>query len=539
VTFDYFLCKAAPDHFNGCTNILFTLQSCSLVRRRKLMLSRHLKQRSFLSLFLLIFLAGLRTAEACSCGPSPTVLDSFNHSDVVVIVTAVSVEKAEPEKTAPAGRMSNGENYVYGVKSTSMRVEQVFKGTLKVGDEMIFTQGGGADCIWTFKEEDIGKKFLFYLTRYNPNSWIAVTCGRSSSIDHAGNDLLYLTNLKKVRNKTRISGTLRFLPDSGESLAGRTIRIIGAKTAHEVKTDENGVYEIYDLPAGRYFIEPEVPKGWKVAQFWLDYSPSLDRTAKNAPVKKIPIILEANKHAGLDIMFEIDNVVRGHIYDPLGQPMKDVCLDLIPADGTKGKYLADCTSKNGAFEIDEIPPGSYVIIVNNDGKMTSSEPFGTFYYPKANKREEATVFNIDVGDIIENLEIYPPIELKTITVEGVLLYSDGKPVADESVSFKSVKQSAGTDEDEEDVHDAIATTDSKGRFSIKILQGANGSLFGSMYSYVGEFENCPKLDRLIKQAGSEVPKIKTPPVEIQATTNRYGVELKFPFPSCKKAKTTN
>ena len=503
------------------------------------MLPRHLKQYSFLPLFLLVFLLSSRTAEACSCGPAPTVLDAFNRSDVVVIVSAVSVEKAEPEKTAPPGRMSDGSNYVDGVKSTSTRVEQVFKGTLKVGDEMIFVQGGGADCIWTFNEEDIGKKFLFYLRRLkNSTRWMAGTCGRSTTVDNAGDDLLYLNNLNKVRNKTRISGTLRFRHETGESLAGRKIRIIGPKRTHEIKTDDNGTYEIYDLPAGRYFIDPEIPKGWKVAWFWIEQSPSLDRNVKDVSVHKIPIILEANKHASLDIVFDIDNVIRGHIYDPLGQPMKGVCLDLVPADGTKGPYLADCTEEDGAFAVDEIPPGDYVIIVNDDGKMTSSEPFGTFYYPKALKREEATVFNISLGDIVEKLEIYPPIELKTITVEGVLLFSDGKPVAGEMVSFKSVrKQAAGNDEDEEHENDARANTDQKGRFSIKIVQGASGSLFGWMYSYVDEFENCPKLDRLIKQADSDVPEIKTPPVEIRATTNLYGVELKFPFPSCKKAKT--
>ena len=500
------------------------------------MLSRHLKQYSFLPLFLLIFLLSLRTAEACSCGASPTVLDAFNYSDVVVIVSAVSVEKAEPEKIAPPGQMSDGENYVDGVKSTSMRVEQVFKGTLKVGDEMVFAQGGGADCIWTFNEGDIGKKFLFYLKRHKDSTrWTAGTCGRSRPVDYAGDDLLYLTNLNKVRNKTRLSGTLRFRYEAGESLAGRKIRIIGTKRTHELKTDDNGVYEIYDLPAGRYFVEPEIPKGWKVGRFWVGYSPSLDRNAKEGSLSKIPIILEANKHAGLDIVFEIDNVIRGHIYDPLGQPMKGVCLDLVPADGTKGKYLADCTEKDGAFEIDEIPPGGYVIRVNDDGKMTSSEPFGKFYYPRALKLEEATVFNIGLGENIENLEIYPPIELKTITVEGVLLYSDGKPVANESVSFKSVrKQSAGNDEDEEDGNDARANTDLKGRFSIKILHGANGFLFGGMYAYVGKFENCPKLDGLIKQAGSDFSEIKTPQVEIRATTNLYGIELRLPFPFCKK-----
>ena len=503
------------------------------------MLSRQLKRYSALPFFLFIVLVSVRTAEACSCGASPTVLDSFNRSDVVVVVSAASVEKAEPAETAAPGRMSDGTNYVDGVKWTTVRVEQVFKGALTVGEEIIFNQGGGADCIWTFNEEDIGKKFLFYLDRPKGSThWLAWTCGRSGRVDRAADDLLYLNNLDKLRNKTRISGTWGFKYETGESVAGRKIRITGNKQTHELKTDSNGVYEIYDLPAGRYFVEPETPKGWKVASFWIGYSPSLDRTSKEGSLQRIPIVLEANKHAALDIMFEIDNVVRGRIIDPLGQPMNGVCLDLVPADGSKGEYLADCTEKEGVFEIDEIPPGAYVIVVNDDGEKTSTEPFGTFYYPKVLKREEATVLNIAVGDVIEGLEIYPPIELKTVTVEGVLLYSDGKPVANESVEFKAArKESAKKDEDDDDPNDAGVTTDSKGRFSIKIVQGTQGTLFGGMYSYVGEFENCPKLDRLIKQAGESVQEIKTPPVEIRATTNVYDVELKFPFPYCKKAKS--
>jgi hypothetical protein len=142
--------------------------------------------------------------------------------------------------------------------------------------------------------------------------------------------------------------------------------------------------------------------------------------------------------------------------------------------------------------------------------------------------------------MIENLEIYPPIELKTITVEGIFLFSDGKPVAGESVHFASVKKkSAENDEDDDDLNEASVDTDSKGRFSIKIVQGANGILYGWMYSYVGEFENCPKLDRLIKKSDTDVPEIRTQVVPIRATSNLYGVELKFPFPSCKKAEKPN
>ena len=500
------------------------------------MLSQRFKTYLFPPLCLLILLLGVRTAEACSCGGSSTVLDEFKDADVVVIASAVSVEKASPQQTAAPGRMSDGQNYVDGVKWTSMRVEQVFKGTLKIGEEMIFAQGGGADCIWTFNEKDIGQKFLFYLNRHEGSTrWVGFTCGRSGRVENSADDLLYLTNLNKVRDKTRISGTVGFLHGEDESVAGRKIRLVGPNLTRELKTDEKGVYEIYDLPAGRYYVEPEIPKGWKVGSYWLGYSPSIDRSAKDGSLQKIPIILEAKKHAGLDIMFEIDNVIRGHIYDAMGQPMKGVCLDLVPADGTKGPYLADCTEENGDFQIEEIPPGAYVIVVNDDGKKTSSEPFGTFYYPRVSKREEATVFNIGFGDVVENVDIHPPIELETITIEGVLLYSDGKPVADEWVAFKSVRTQSAKDENQEDKNDARAQTDQKGRFTIRILKGSNGSLFGGMYSYVGEFENCPKQERLIKEAGGGVPEIKTPPIEIRATSNLYDLELKFPF-ACKKAK---
>ena len=268
--------------------------------------ARLLNRYSFLPLFLTIFFLSFRIAEACSCIFSPTVLYSFDHADVVVVVSAVSVERVQPEKTAAPGRMSKGRNSLHGVISTSMRVEQVFKGTVKVGDEMIFLQGNGADCFWAFDENDIGKKFLFYLTQpKNSNRWTAYTCSRSGTVKQAADDLLYLNKLDKVRNKTRVSGTLSFNNAAGESVAGRKIRLMGTEGTYETKTDENGVYEIYDLPAGRYLVEPEVTKGWKV-RFWMNYSPSLDGIAVVGWLPKIPIILEAKKHVGLHIVFEID-----------------------------------------------------------------------------------------------------------------------------------------------------------------------------------------------------------------------------------------
>jgi hypothetical protein len=490
----------------------------------------HLRHLMLLAAVCAALCGAAREAHACSCGPRPTVLEAFEQSDHVVVTKAIAIEKSE--KAAPPGGMSDGENYVAGVKATRMRVERAYKGNLKVGDELTFGQGGGADCIWTFDEEAIGQQFLFYLIPLNKGQkvWYAVTCGRSSGLQHATDDLLYLNKLDKVRGRTRLSGTIRFAADGHPDVAGRLIRVVGAKGTYKVRTDANGVYEIYDLPPGRYTIEPDIPPGWKLDRYWLSYSRNSPPDAERDPLTKVPILLEAKKHTGLDIVFEIDNAVRGRIFDAEGRPMNGVCLDLIPADGSKGKYLADCTETGGMFEIDEIPPGRYVLVVNDDGEVSSNEPFGTFYYPNVLKREEATVFEIGLGNFIEDLQIYAPIAAEIVVVEGVLLFSDGKPVMDERVEFVAEKTG------ESEKADARAKTDARGRFSIKILKGSKGRLAGTMYTYVGKYENCPQLDKIIKQTGNSFLELKTPAFEITAETSLYGVELKYPFPGCKKAK---
>lgn len=485
-----------------------------------------------------LFLAA-PVARACSCGPRPTVLDAYEGADFVVVVRAVSVEKSE--KAAPDGRIGGGEYYVDGVKSTTMRVERVYKGGLNVGDEMVFAQGGGGDCIWTFNEKSVGEQYLFYLASPRPGSkvWYGFGCGRSKGLESAADDLLYLNNLDKARGRTRISGTVYFDGPEGPDVAGRRLRIVGPQKTYVVKTDENGVYELYDAPPGRYYVEPEKPHGWRVNSYMLRTSASFAGRDDEEGPTRIPFVLEAKKHAGLDILFEIDNAVRGRVLDAEGRPMDGVCLELMQAGGKAPErfYKGDCTDNGGAFEIDEIPPGSYVIIVNDDGEVSSSEPFGAFYYPNVTKREEATVFHIAAGDFVEDLQIYPPASAETIRVEGLLLFADGKPVAGERVKFKAAAEEGkgGEKDDDDDEADADAETDAKGRFSIKILKGQRGELYGEMYTYSGEYENCPALEKIIKKLGASVPEVRTAPLQVRADANLYGVELRYTFPGCKKA----
>src|SRR6185369_14767767 len=114
------------------------------------MLSSSLRYLLFAVFSLALLLITTKTANACSCGPRPTVLEAFERADEVVILRAISVEKVENTET---------EFYPDGIKSATMVVEKAFKGKLKVRDEIVFGQGGGADCIWTFSEDSVGHQF--------------------------------------------------------------------------------------------------------------------------------------------------------------------------------------------------------------------------------------------------------------------------------------------------------------------------------------------------------------------------------------------
>lgn len=485
------------------------------------------KRFVFLGFALLCVLFNFETAFACSCGPTPNVLESFEGSENVVVVKAVSVEMA-----------AAGEQVVDNVKSTKMVVEKVFKGELKPGDEMIFAQGGGADCIWTFSEDSVGKEYLFYLGKQRAGSgfWIGFGCGRSNTVEGAADDLLYLNNLDKARGKTRISGTLESYSDNAPAFAGRKIKIIGERQIYQTKTDKNGVYEIYGLPPGKYLIEPEIPRGWRVSNFYLQYSTSVagdEEIPRNRRMKQYPIVLENKKHALLDFHLEIDNAVRGKIFAPDGRPMKDVCINAVSIEQQAKKYASDfdCTKKDGSFEILEIPAGNYILVVNDDGKIDDDEPFGTLFYPGVWEREKAGVISIEAGSFLNDIDIQIPAFEETIMVEGRFLYEDGKPVADESVEFIP-ENNLGKKLD-----DFRESTDNQGRFSLRILKGLKGKLFGSMFTYSGEYENCPKLEKLIKESGQKTTyTAQTNQVEIEAENNIVNVELRFPFPSCRKSK---
>ncbi len=486
--------------------------------------------KRILPVIALIFVAFVGRGFACSCMMNGTVDEEFARTPNVVILRLQSVHKAgEGEETFGVG----------GIKSAKLVVERSFKGTLKPGQELTFAQGGGGDCVWTFAEDGIGSEFLFYLGAKPSQSgmWAGPTCSRSNLVKWAGADMLYLENVKDVIDKTRLSGHLikqaasatTEIPWSSEILADREVTITGNGKTIKLKTDKNGVYEIYGLPPGKYVVRPEPIAGYK------------DNRYGETPGNTEVVIDAKKKHTERDFYFEIDSLISGKVSDALGKPLKDVCLKLVPASGTPRGHSShfDCTEPDGSFAITEVPAGSYVLLFNYDDKITADAPFRSFYYPRTNKREEAALLQIEPGTKIKDLLINAPAAAEVITVTGVLKMSDGKTANEDNAEYASIEFVANSDEEnvsEDDSPASRTTIDENGRFVIRILKGQKGKLFGTIGAYSGKYEDCPAFEKLIStEDGSGIYDIKTPAILIDAITDQTNIELVFPFPSCKKA----
>lgn len=481
----------------------------------------------FIALICFVFVESL---SACTCAIGGTVHQAFSETPNVVIMKLRSVEKYVDGETG----------YAYGgIKRSKLTVEKIYKGNFKVGQELTFAQGTGADCVWVFSEQEVGTEYLFYLGSkpVKDGIWAAGTCTRSGSTTFAAADLLYLNKMAKVAGKTRVYG--RFTQSIAAATEGdqasynvlpnRRVRISGNGKDLELRTDSNGVYEVYDLPPGKYRIFPEAIEGY-------DFSYG----QKNRDW--VEVELKPKGHSEQNFSFRIDNAIRGRVFDVHGKPLRNVCLDLRPARGKQPKhtYLGDCTDENGGFEFDVVPTGTYVIVVNEDGRITADEPFGTFYYPGTTSREDAAEIAVGPGEFRDDLIINAPSAVETITISGVLLFEDGKPATKEIAEYASVQFFAGDDYDaaKEDERQSDSTTliGENGKFTLRVLKGQRGTLFGELLTFADEYENCPKLEKLIRTQGSTSANLKTPIMKIEAVNAIAGIELRFPFPSCKKAE---
>ena len=152
------------------------------------------------------------------------------------------------------------------------------------------------------------------------------------------------------------------------------------------------------------------------------------------------------------------------------------------------------------------------------------------FYPSVTDRERAALIHVSAGETIENLEIVIPKLEETVTIQGIVRYSDNNPVDDKYVKFKV------TNKDDKVDGDVSELTDDAGRFTIRILKGLVGELSAEHWLLKGLYKNCPEVDELIAKSGGNNVTVQSNIVKLTADQDVYDVELTLPFPRCEKVK---
>ncbi|HEY3739678.1 MAG TPA: carboxypeptidase-like regulatory domain-containing protein [Bryobacteraceae bacterium] len=291
-----------------------------------------------------------------------------------------------------------------------VEAEESFKGSRK-GEVFVLFQPGN-DCAPKFKT---GGRVLLYLNRSLVGTWEALGCGRIQSLEWAVDDLRFLRALPVSAATNRVAGVVALYEISVSkgfrrvrNLRGIRVHLRSEVSSVEAVTDDEGVYEVYDLAPGNYRIGIDLTKGLKI------FFPVIaggegprDRT-KDVRATEPVVEIGASTGADVDFVLNFDNQITGRVVDSSGKPMKDVCLQLEPATGEASLHfwVFTCSDADGRYRLADMPPGRYVISAVPWAKGRPHEP--TLFYPGTTERKSAQVVGIGNGEHKSGLDFRIP-----------------------------------------------------------------------------------------------------------------------------------
>jgi hypothetical protein len=334
---------------------------------------------------------------ACVCGAYPSVKQAWEVSPAVFVG---NVEKADPNPKSL--------QLMIPEQTVTVRVEEPFKGSFR-GQAFILIQDA-SDCAPKFKT---GQRVLLYLyPAFVPNLWTAPGCSRPMPVEDAADDLLFLRGLPASARKNRFAGEVALYENSvsegfrrSHVLSGIHVQLRSGSQSIDALTNNDGVYEVYGVPPGKYHVTLDLPKGLNIDFPIVAGGEGRRDRLKDLRTKEPVVDMGGNTAADVDFVLMVDNAISGRVLDPAGKPMKDVCVQLEPATGQANGYfyISNCSDSDGRFSLTDMPPGQYVISANVWVNGRAQEP--KMFYPGTADRKSAVVITIGSGEHLGGFEL--------------------------------------------------------------------------------------------------------------------------------------
>lgn len=485
-----------------------------------------MKRKIFLFLFAFVFtllLGNFNPTLACSCREISSC-EAYNFADAVFVGKVIGSkeqitveDRSEYYASANTATPAEPRKITYDVGEIYFEVTESFLGTEKGSRVAIRSGKGGGDCSFWFKR---GETYLVYARKGNSFSYVdgdksekleTSICSRTQLFSGAKEDLEYLRNLEKNQKTGLIFGAFREVFNYRKNEETKPFgkfplkfrQIDNEEKTFETVVDSTGKYEI-KVPAGRYEIIPVFPEYAQIRELG-SY--------------KTEIEVQANGCAKADFIAENKAKISGKLISSDGKPLKDLDVELINS-ATKEWTTSATTDSEGNFSLEGIPAGKYLIAVNKEISPHAESPYPTFYYPKAYNRASAKIFEIGLGENIDNLVFQLPPKLKEQEIRGIVVWANGKPAVKTRVEIDDII------DDSFFRAERITETDASGKFVLKGFVGRSYTLKAKFEKYEDLLESEAKKEMLETGKITMITSADNPPRYVRVT--RGEAEIK-PF----------
>lgn len=240
------------------------------------------------------------------------------------------------------------------------------------------------------------------------------------------------------RDQGRRTGSARIrgriiASDSGQPLRRATVRASASDIREMVSTvtDAEGLYELKDLPAGRYIVTAS-----KGSYATLSYGQT--RAAESGR----PLEVKDNQTLDrIDLRLPRGGVITGVVLDEFGEPMPDAQVSVLRLQYISGRRRLlpagrfGTTNDIGAFRLFGLAPGNYYLSVSSRPMMVmmvndrsdDRTGYAPTYYPGTSDVATAQRLTVAAGQTLNDINV-SLVPTQTARVSGIVLDAAGQRV---------------------------------------------------------------------------------------------------------------
>jgi hypothetical protein len=373
----------------------------------------------------------------------------------------------------------------------------------------IFSGGDDGDCGYKFQK---GEKYVVYTHQGTDGRLFSTICDGTRLASDATALIPQLRAMRLGKRVASVFGVLRrsdppFLAppdDPSDPIASISLKLRSAIDRFQTNSGPDGVYNFYDVHAGKYNFTANLPPGTELTQ-----------KAQNAALSAFQIPEDACYE--YDVYALPTGHIQGTVFGPDGKtPLPIASLELFRVgayDAARPGYWGFQGAK-GVFQFDHVGPGEYVLVYNRPNRMDPNSPFPRMFYPGVATIGEAKKIVLKDGQTLQkvNLKVsngYPSRQLKV-----VVKWSGVHPAGTVTVAAKA-----------DQYENPSANKLADGAYTFSIFDSAN-------YTISAWEDLTPQ--RIVGKNACQLPaRIEAPSVTVAgANAATKEITLTFPKPTC-------